>query len=136
MVTILSRLMFAIASFFVFFYMLFGQDLIAIFGHEYADAYDSLIILSIAQMLNAAAGAVGVILMMTGFGQRVVIWVGIATLLNILLNAYLIPIYGIEGAAIGTGISLVFWNIFLIFEVIKKIGIEPTAIGVNIIAAN
>jgi len=129
MVTILSRLMLVISILITVIYIIFGREIIQFIGDIYIYAYVPLVILSVSQILNAAAGAVGLILMMTGYGQRVVIWVGIATLMNILLNSILIPNYGIIGAAFGTGISLIIWNIALMIEVIRKLNINPSAIG-------
>jgi len=46
-------------------------------------------------------------------------------MINIILNAILIPEYGILGAAIATGISITIINIIKVFEVKHLLGIIP-----------
>jgi O-antigen/teichoic acid export membrane protein len=53
----------------------------------------------------------------------------IAASLNIILNAILIPNFGINGAAIATSVSFVFLNLISVIKVIKKIGIHTTVFG-------
>jgi len=45
-----------------------------------------------------------------------------AAVMNIGLNLYLIPIYGINGAALASMISLIIWNSAMILAVKKKLG--------------
>ena len=45
-----------------------------------------------------------------------------AAILNIVLNLYLIPKYGIDGAALASVISIVVWNSGMILAVKKKLG--------------
>ena len=59
------------------------------------------------------------------------IGVGTSVLLNIALNATLIPMYGIEGAAIATAISLVTWNLLLWCWVTYRLGLQPGIIRVK-----
>ncbi|WP_038056387.1 flippase [Thermodesulfobacterium hydrogeniphilum] len=92
-------------------FLIFPKPILYIFGEEFKTGALALMILTIGQFVNAAAGSVGYILQMTGhqkFHQNVVL---IGTLLNILLNWMLIPAYGIVGAAIASAISMIFWNI-------------------------
>ena len=46
----------------------------------------------------------------------------IGTILNIILNALLIPIYGINGAAIASMISVSFINLSSVFYIKKEFG--------------
>ena len=46
----------------------------------------------------------------------------VGALVNIVLNYILIPIYGINGAAIASMFSLVVWNVLMIYEVRRKFG--------------
>ena len=99
--------------------ILFAEPLLNLFGAEYAAGKVLLPILAVGQLVNALAGPVMYILNMTGkekLSQRIMIWM---TILNIILNVVLIPIYGIVGAAIATTISMVTWNIIAAFYVYK-----------------
>jgi O-antigen/teichoic acid export membrane protein len=76
-----------------------------------------LMILTVGQFVNAAAGSVGYILQMTGhqkFHQNVIL---IGTIMNITLNWILIPVYGLVGAAIASAIGMIFWNVFFSIKV-------------------
>ena len=41
-------------------------------------------------------------------------------IINIVANYLLIPIYGILGAAISTGFSIVFWNLIMVYYVHRE----------------
>ena len=43
-------------------------------------------------------------------------------LFNIVLNYILIPIYAVNGAAIASMLSLVIWNVLMIYQVRRKFG--------------
>ena len=46
----------------------------------------------------------------------------IGAVINVVLNYYLIPIYGIKGAAISSVVSLSFWNLTMVYMVKRKFG--------------
>ncbi|MBU1642565.1 flippase [bacterium] len=92
--------------------IVFPQQLLGIFGEEFKSASWALIILSIGQFVNAVSGSVGYILQMTG-KEKVFQYIILASMvLNITFNYWLIPLYGIEGAALASAISLVVWNFY------------------------
>lgn len=100
-----------------------------LYGAAYAEGAIALQVLAGAQLVNVFAGSTGTILNMTGH-ERLTMWgVGMSVLLNIALNGALIPLYGIEGAAIATGLSLVVWNILLWYWVRRRLHLRPTAIA-------
>ncbi|HAX76041.1 MAG TPA: hypothetical protein DCY88_09445 [Cyanobacteria bacterium UBA11372] len=45
--------------------------------------------------------------------------------LNFLINAILIRLFGIVGAAIATSFTMIVWNVWLSFLVVKYIGVRP-----------
>lgn len=99
-----------------------------VFGVDFAAAYVPLAILAVGQLANAGFGSVGVLLNMTGHERVVSNTLWLTALLNILLNAALMPFYGMNGAAIATAITLVVWNVLLYREVRIRIGIRSVAI--------
>lgn len=107
----------------------FGKWFLLIFGTEFTQSGTALAILCVGTLFNATMSAVGLLLIMTGYDRRAAVGVGIGAGLNIALNAFLIPAFGIEGAAIATATSTVVWNSLLAFWVYKKLGIYPTALG-------
>ncbi len=109
--------------------IIFGKYFLMIFGLEFIPGNRALSILSIAQFFNCAMGSVGVLLVMTGHQKQAAIGVAISAVLNIILNALLIPVWGIEGAAIATGVSMITWNAIFVVWVYRKLGIHTTALG-------
>ena len=105
-----TRLIFVISIFLLSFIFLFSEHILSLFGPNYIVASAPLVILLSAQLYNSLSGPSAIYLNMTG-KQRVlnlILIVGLLT--NIFLNLYLIPNYGMNGAAIATLVSLVLWN--------------------------
>lgn len=109
--------------------VLFGDPLLVIFGQEFSAGYTVLLILIAGQFFNAATGSVGILLIMTGHSWQSSIGVGISALVNIILNAYLIPRYSINGAAVASLVGMILWNVFPVVFVWQSIRIMPTFIG-------
>ncbi len=84
-----------------------------IFGQAYSGAFWALILLCLGQTVSAFFGSVGNLLMMSGREWVALSGLVASTLVNVALNWVLIPRYGIEGAAIATGASIVVWNLGL-----------------------
>ncbi len=103
-------------------FILLGGPFLLLFGPEFVGAQGALVILSVGQLINAATGTVGMLLNMTGHERDTALAVGAAALLNILLNALLIPAYGIEGAAVATALSTLTWNLLLAGFVYRRLG--------------
>lgn len=105
-----TRLIFIISIFLLSFIFLFSEHILYLFGPNYIVASTPLVILLSAQLYNSVSGPSAIYLNMTG-KQRVLNWILIIGLLtNIFLNLYLIPNYGMNGAAIATLVSLVLWK--------------------------
>ena len=60
-------------------------------GQEFVSGLPALIILSGAQLVNAAAGSVGLTLMMTGHERSTAYGLFVSAVVNVVLNAVLIP---------------------------------------------
>ena len=88
----------------------FSEEILNLFGEGYVVAKNALITLLAAQFFNAFSGPGAIYLNMTG-RQKILNKILIAGLaVNITLNFYLIPAYGINGAASATLVSLIIWN--------------------------
>ncbi len=79
--------------------------------------------LDVGQFVNVAAGSVGLILIMTGHEDDTFKGLVVATIANVILNALLIPIWGLEGAAAANAVSMIIWNILLGIRVHRRLGI-------------
>lgn len=110
-----------------------NSNLLQIFGLEFntLQAQKALIILSIAFTFDAICGPVGAVLIMTEHAKYVLYNNIIVIIINIVLNLILIPIWGIVGAAVATGVSIIINNIISIIE--NKIIVKITIIKYEII---
>lgn len=100
-----------------------------LYGPAYAGGAIALQILAAAQLFNVMMGPTGNILNMTGHERWAMAGVGLSVGLNLALNGALIPFYGIEGAAIATGTSLVVWNILLWYWTRRYLDLRPSVFG-------
>ncbi|MGH8501848.1 MAG: polysaccharide biosynthesis C-terminal domain-containing protein [Gammaproteobacteria bacterium] len=107
-----------------------GPLLGLVFGAEFTRGAFALSVLAAAQLINVGAGSVGMILNMTGYERQSAWGVAVAAALNVVLNFLLIPQFGIEGAAVATGISVMLWNLLLLYWVRRRLGLRASALGV------
>lgn len=101
----------------------FGKYLLLFFGTEFVTGITAMKILIGGQIFNALTGPVGLVLNMTGHQNETAIATGISAVLNIMLNAILIPKWGINGAAIATVTSIIAINIIKVIMMQKRLGI-------------
>ena len=107
----------------------FGHLFLRLFGEEFQTGVVALSILSIGQIINAATGPVGWLLTMTGNEKKAALGISIGVIFNIVFCLFLIPAYGLVGAACATSISTVIWNLMLVYYVRGCLGIDSTIIG-------
>lgn len=109
--------------------IIFGRWILLLFGVEFTGGSTAIAIMSLGQLVNAGMGSVALLLNMTGHERDTARGGGIATVTNVALNAILIPVWGVEGAAAANAISIAIWNSLLAIWVYKKLGIYSTAWG-------
>lgn len=108
--------------------IIFSNQFLLLFGKEFTQGKAALAILGFGYLGNAVAGPVGCLLNMTGHERDTAIGGAISAMLNVLLNFLLIPRFGMNGAAIATTVSLVFWVSLLAVCVYKRLGLHSTII--------
>ncbi len=104
----------------------FAPQVMGWFGPQFVAASLNLRILVAGQVVSALCGSVAYLMSMTGHQNKSVVVFGTAAVLNIVLNAVLIPLVGSMGAAIATGFTMMVWNIWLCILVIKHINIQTS----------
>jgi O-antigen/teichoic acid export membrane protein len=108
--------------------LIFGSHwFLLLFGSGFSGGEIPLIILCIGQLVNATMGSVGYLLIMTGHGRDAAIGIGIGAGANLLLSLSLVPLFGVDGAAMASALSLMLWNVTLAVFVWKRIRITTTA---------
>jgi len=103
--------------------LLFPELILSLFGKSFTGAATSLQILAIGNFFNCITGSVGILLMMTGHQVQYNRIIMIAAALGIGLNILLVPTMGIEGAAISSTVSKIFWNLLSVIYIYKKSGL-------------
>lgn len=131
LVTRSTRQLFAITIMLALFILIGGKWILSFFGEEFVSSYTALLIMNVGNILNALSGSVGVILSMTGHQNLSFKIILISVILTIVLNYILIPVYGIEGAAISTALALILRNGVMVYYVHKLTGINSTVFSFN-----
>jgi O-antigen/teichoic acid export membrane protein len=110
--------------------IIFGESILNLFGNEFVVGYSSLVILCIGNFINISFGPVEFLLMMTSHQRETSVIMGLTVILNILLNYFLISIFGIFGAALATAISMMFWNSVMYFVALKMVNLDPSILSI------
>ncbi|NBC66320.1 MAG: oligosaccharide flippase family protein, partial [Bacteroidetes bacterium] len=104
--------------------VLFPEIILSLFGTEFSGAGTVLIILAVGSFINAFFGMAGYLMNMTGNQIPLQYFTLVAVITGILLNLWLIPTLGTEGAALATMITIIAWNLMCVIFLIKKYGIH------------
>ena len=107
-----------------------GEKILIVFGHDFVAAKTALVILAVGRLVDVALGSAALVLSMTGYERIVAVTFASLAMINVILNSFLIPRYGIEGAAFASIISLVAAKLFLSRYIRSKAGLRVTVIGV------
>ena len=102
--------------------VVFSKYILSYWGNEVVNGSATMIIVSIGVLFSAIAGNVDQILNMTE-NQLILRNITVVSFfVNLGLSYYLIPIYGIEGAAIASLITNILINILCLYYIKKKLG--------------
>lgn len=109
-------------------FILGGRWILAfVYGPAFSPGHLPLALLSIGYLGGVATGPVAFLLVMTGNEQDAARGVALGATLNIVLNAALIPPFGLAGAAVATGLSVIASNAAFVYFVRMRLSIRPTA---------
>ncbi len=102
--------------------LIFPKFFMGLYGSEFLIGFETLRWLIIGRLVNAISGSVGNLMQMSGQQN---IYMGIllvGAIINVGLNLFFIPKYGINGAAFASVASLSFWNLSMVYMVKRKLG--------------
>ncbi|MBE8607850.1 polysaccharide biosynthesis C-terminal domain-containing protein [Vibrio sp. OPT10] len=121
-----SRLQLAITlSFGIFLlFSISGYNILFFFGQEYVGGYSSLMILSIGYIVQCYLGNPVEIMNMNGHARISTCVLLLSLLVNFILNSMLIPIYGLNGAALSTVFSIFIYKVVALFFLRRKLRIK------------
>jgi O-antigen/teichoic acid export membrane protein len=102
---------------------------LGLFGPHYVLARWALLILLAGQLVNAGCGAVGYLLSMTGHQDDTARVYGLTAALNLALCYAGTRLFGLEGAAGATSVSLIAWNVWLHRLTVKRLGVRASLLA-------
>jgi O-antigen/teichoic acid export membrane protein len=108
--------------------IILGKFVLGLFGLAFVAAYQPLLIVLCGQIIISLIGPVGLIMSMGGKQNMMGLIMSVSVAVSILLNIVLIPLFGLNGAAISTVVTMLGWNLAMLFYVQNKVGINPTII--------
>jgi O-antigen/teichoic acid export membrane protein len=97
--------------------VLYPHAILNVFGAAFATGATALIILSIAELVNAGTGICGPIIDMTGHTKLKLVNSAVWTVLVVGSSALLIPEWGVNGAAAAAFFAVVVVNLLCVLEV-------------------
>jgi O-antigen/teichoic acid export membrane protein len=125
-----------------------ARPMLALFGPGFSVAGPALILLAAGQLVNASVGSVGFFIQMTGRQDWFLMNSLVSGAANIGLNLWLIPPWGLAGAAVATSASVALNNVLGFLEVWRFHKLQPwgrrylpvlaaggVAVGVELLAA-
>jgi len=122
----ITKWIFLIASPLIMLVLLQPTSVISLlFGSEYLDALFPLLFLFLAYTIRICLGPISGSIVMLGKTRQLMYIVTSVAMANIMLNLLLIPIYGISGAALATGSSLILLSLFELIYLYKISKIQP-----------
>ncbi|HTB32952.1 MAG TPA: polysaccharide biosynthesis C-terminal domain-containing protein, partial [Bacteroidia bacterium] len=129
MITRTIRWVFLFSSFVFLPLIIFSGHIMGLSGGQFLSGKTALIIICCGHLVDICFGPVGNFALMTGNEKYSTIYMAIGIFINIALNLLLTPRMGINGTAIATTSSLIFWNAALFFTIKKKTGIRTWIFG-------
>jgi O-antigen/teichoic acid export membrane protein len=110
--------------------ILFPRELLSFFGPGFVQGAGVTVLLAFGQTFNAATGPCGYMLLMSGRPALQMTSNLLALSLNIGLNVWLIPQYGIVGAGSAWAASIALTNIVRVIAVRRTLGMWPFDVGI------
>lgn len=117
----ITIILFVVSSLLFVLINLFSSTILNLFGKEFKQGNIVLLILTLAYLINASVGAFETVLLMSSHKRYLFNLNLITVLLNIIFNIPLVFLYGIEGAAFGTLISIATNRIMQYYFIRNKV---------------
>ena len=119
-----ARLGLALSTPLLIIVVLFGREILGIFGAEFQNGYFILVVIAFGQWVNAFTGSVGFLLTMTGH-DMIMRWLSVSmTIVGILLFCLSTKVAGVHGSSISLSATLVIQNLISAYFVYSKLGIN------------
>jgi O-antigen/teichoic acid export membrane protein len=120
-----ARMMLLFSLPLLFMLIIFSSQVLMLFGHEYMAAKFALIFLTFAQFSRVLSGNSYSILAMQGLKIKLSNISLTVLPISIILNIILINFYGLNGAALSTGITIFIYHYLCFYAARKSLGYYP-----------
>ncbi|MEQ1771180.1 MAG: oligosaccharide flippase family protein [Devosia sp.] len=110
-------------------FVLFGDQVLALFGGEQGQGHLLLIILSVGLLFDAATGPSRIVMMMTGHERDYVRIFGSIIVIGMLAQLIVIPMFGLVGAAVCNMASRVIAQLAIAWWSRRNIGLDTSLLG-------
>ena len=110
-------------------FLLFGDQVMSLFGGSHEQAGLLLIILSVGLLFDAATGPSRIVMMMTGHERQYVGIFGAVIVAGMIIQIPVIMAYGVIGAAVVNTIARIVAQLAIAWYSHRKIGLDTTLLG-------
>ena len=121
----ITKWIFTISLITFFIIILFSDQLLSIFGKEFVAGSTILLIMVCGEIFSATGGLAGNIIVMSGRPKVALVNSLISFTLIFLLAWFLIPAYGIMGAAVSYAVTIILINLLRVIELYLFENIQP-----------
>lgn len=106
-----------------------GGSVLGLYGPDFREGWLAMAILVLGQLVMVGCGSVGFLMTMTGQERVAGLVIVLSAILNLCLNAVLIPVAGMTGAAVATAIAVGARSLVLTVLVNRYVGVSASALG-------
>jgi O-antigen/teichoic acid export membrane protein len=109
--------------------VIYGPEILSIFGHSYRAGDMVMVILGLTMLVATACGQVDMVLITTGRSSWSLANGLMAVFVNVGLDLFLIPRYGITGAATGWAVAIIITNLVPLAQLAISKRLNPFGSG-------
>lgn len=110
-------------------FVMFGPNIMGLFGAEYVSGAPILLILAAGLMVDAATGPTRIVMMMTGYERAYVGILAATSAIALVAAIAVIPLFGVMGAAIVNALARLVTQCTLVWRTRRLVGIDPSILG-------
>jgi O-antigen/teichoic acid export membrane protein/CelD/BcsL family acetyltransferase involved in cellulose biosynthesis len=108
-----------------------SRPLLSLFGSDYADAWPIVVVLSLGLLAQAAVGPADRALAMLNESSITARIYGASFVANVVLGLALIPVLGLNGAALATSLALAAKSVMLYVSAKRRLGLDMFVLTVG-----
>jgi O-antigen/teichoic acid export membrane protein len=109
--------------------LLLGERMLALFGEQFVEGYTALAILVAAHLFVGMTGPAVQILSISGNERRCALVFACALVGVVVANTLLVPLWGIEGAALAVLVVSMGWASWVYRLTVRRTGVDPSIFG-------